>query len=508
MQYVKLKAAIFSCCCGLMLSAMLLTAGVQPSLWQKAHEELIRYTILEAEAMLNSGDCDFADCIIQWRRLTQIAPGLNHTELKARTELLRLLFVKRSLELIPRRPMLELEAWLNVQAEHIYFCDVECHSWMVKPEKFWDLHDEFHDTTVADDIAWAAATNPWGGGCEGSASCELDKWNSSMGKYIKLHPEGKYVFLALEKLVDICHGIQNGKLEPSIHDVSTAEILQKIIELVGSISGARKAGYCKQTQEILESTWDQIRKIRGRAEVRKSSSEKRPYILEDSLDGWLEDWFRARRYRDLNDYFFYWKELKKIIPGLGDELLAARAKLIRLLCIKQTLALLDRTNVRSKETDEWREEVKELTELGAVKSELFWELQEEHAHLPIADDIAWVAANNPDPTGDYGPDISTQLVKLDSTVIRYLGLFPEGKYVRVALSRIITFCRTWRGEDLVVSTPRDFIVEPYILDHNKGELERIHETLKRVLTVNENDRIARQAMAEFERTFKQDFIKK
>jgi len=127
---------------------------------------------------------------------------------------------------------------------------------------------------------------------------------------------------------------------------------------------------------------------------------------------------------------------------------------MRLLCLRRTVALLAGNTEDSRLSDAWREEVREFTTTGTVGSKFFWDLCEEYSHLPIADDIAWAAASHPNSIeGIFGPDVLDQLVKLDITLVLYLDKFPDGKYVRLALSSLISFFRRCRGEDPLVSAP-------------------------------------------------------
>ena len=501
-NFLSLRHALFFCGIFLIVFSTFLRADGWRTSGDGRPDELVRNTILEAEAMLNVGDSDFRDCVGRWRRLTQILPLLDDSELKARAKFLRLLWLKRSLESLPRRPVPELEAWLNTQADHIEYCGTECDSWIVNSAEFWALRKEFADLPVADDIAWAAATNRWDPGCEASAACELSAWDASMGEYVRLYPEGKYVSLALDRLADIGRGIQGGKL--STGGESLLPLLRKAIDVVNSTAGGHRHGYFERALESLESAQNAVHKYGGRAPSGQAAPARRPpRVLEDSLDGWMEDWFRPRRFLDLDDYLFVWRGLKAAIPGLEDDNLAAKAKFMRLLCLRRTLALLAGNTGDSRISSAWREEVREFIAAGTVGNKFFWDLCEEYSHLSVADDIAWAAASNPySNEGVLGPDVLDQLVKLDMTLVRYLDKFPDGKYARLALSSLISFFRRCRGEDPLVSPPHHFEETSYVLENRKRELGRIHETLKRVSGLNEADKTAGQALADFERTFK------
>jgi len=149
---------------------------------------------------------------------------------------------------------------------------------------------------IADDIAWAAATNRWDPGCEANAACELRAWDDSMGEYVRLHPEGKYVSLALDRLADIGRRILGSRL--STEGESLLPLLRKAIDVVHSIAVGHRPGYFERALESLESAQNAVRKSAGWAPSGRAASTRLPRVLEDSLDGWMEDWFLPRRFLD------------------------------------------------------------------------------------------------------------------------------------------------------------------------------------------------------------------
>jgi hypothetical protein len=71
-----------------------------------------------------------------------------------------------------------------------------------------------------------------------------------------------------------------------------------------------------------------------------------------------------------------------------------------------------------------------------VRSELFWALSKKYKTLPIADDIAWTAAQNMLP-GECEGFLTCYMYVLAETEVRYLKLFPNGKYSRRAVQSLI-----------------------------------------------------------------------
>lgn len=73
-----------------------------------------------------------------------------------------------------------------------------------------------------------------------------------------------------------------------------------------------------------------------------------------------------------------------------------------------------------------------------VRSELFWALREKYKTLPIAEEIAWAAAQNSIP-GECEGYVNCYLYLLRATEGEYLNFYPNGKYSRRALKNLTDF---------------------------------------------------------------------
>ena len=73
-----------------------------------------------------------------------------------------------------------------------------------------------------------------------------------------------------------------------------------------------------------------------------------------------------------------------------------------------------------------------------VRSELFWTLREKYKNAPIAEEIAWMAAQNSIP-GECEGYINCYLYLLRATEAEYLNFYPNGKYSREALKNLTDF---------------------------------------------------------------------
>lgn len=70
-----------------------------------------------------------------------------------------------------------------------------------------------------------------------------------------------------------------------------------------------------------------------------------------------------------------------------------------------------------------------------VRSEIIWDLQKKYATSPIAEDIAWLGAENPLP-GECEGYVNCYLFQLRESDARYLELYPNGKRTAESLKNI------------------------------------------------------------------------
>jgi len=89
-----------------------------------------------------------------------------------------------------------------------------------------------------------------------------------------------------------------------------------------------------------------------------------------------------------------------------------------------------------------------------VRSELFWDLRNRHSSLPIAEAIAWAAAQNPIP-GECEGYINCYMYLLTVTEGRYLSYYPNGKYSKQALKTIVDRLEPLAADDSQYDGPAD-----------------------------------------------------
>lgn len=85
-----------------------------------------------------------------------------------------------------------------------------------------------------------------------------------------------------------------------------------------------------------------------------------------------------------------------------------------------------------------------------VRSTRFWNLRKKYATLPIADKIAWTAAENNLP-GECEGFVNCYLGKIRMTHGEYLTLYPKGSYSRQAVKQIVEFLK-YMEEDVALPT--------------------------------------------------------
>ena len=144
--------------------------------------------------------------------------------------------------------------------------------------------------------------------------------------------------------------------------------------------------------------------------------------------------------------FAEWADLTRFLTAATTEIserrLLAELELARLLALQKAF---EKIPVEKLEQPEFQRFVKtyqanaaysEPSGLWLVTSDLLWSLQKKYADLPVAENIAWAAANLPIP-GECEDDDSCHMALLNMTLGRYLQLYPKGKHAVTALDKSI-----------------------------------------------------------------------
>ena len=75
--------------------------------------------------------------------------------------------------------------------------------WIVKSERFWELHNRYKNYKVGEKIAWYAAKNPLPGECEGYVVCHVNYLRQTNGEYLNFYPNGKHARQALKDITNL-----------------------------------------------------------------------------------------------------------------------------------------------------------------------------------------------------------------------------------------------------------------------------------------------------------------
>src|SRR5262249_1838133 len=183
--------------------------------------------------------------------------------------------------------------------------------------------------------------------------------------------------------------------------------------------------------------------------------------LEDGKEGWLFGSFtapfdarnKAAIYKQLaadrlkveNANFVDWADLSRFLTTAATEVSDKEAlawlELARLLAMRNAAAAMPIDNHNQPPLQPWLKanEANLIYSDPAgqwfVKAELFWNLHKKYSTLPIADQIAWEAANT-SLGGECEGYVPCHLSRLNVTSGRYLKLYPEGAHISEALDQM------------------------------------------------------------------------
>lgn len=136
--------------------------------------------------------------------------------------------------------------------------------------------------------------------------------------------------------------------------------------------------------------------------------------------------------------------LSRVIPEVTRQDAAAELELTRLLAIAKAAAAIP---IDKQEEPLYQSWVKaqgdnlvysEPAAQWFVLSDLFWKLQQKYKSLPVADQIAWQAANNLLP-GECEGFLDCNMYAYNRTLGRYLNLYPRGAHAEEALNNLVEF---------------------------------------------------------------------
>lgn len=136
--------------------------------------------------------------------------------------------------------------------------------------------------------------------------------------------------------------------------------------------------------------------------------------------------------------------LERVVPEAGRGNLVAELELMRLLALQKSLASIPVEKLEEPQYAAWVKAQEphivysEPAGQWFVRSELFWNLQQKYSARPVAERIAWEAAQNPLP-GECEGYLPCYLASYGMRHVRYLKLYPDGAHAAAAVDDIAQF---------------------------------------------------------------------
>lgn len=133
--------------------------------------------------------------------ITKIQPEVKGEKSAADLGLKRLLALSQALKAIPFDKDKEkpYKDFLKSAEKDVVYSE-PAGQYFVVSERFWALHKRYPNAANADDIAWAGASNPLPGECEGYVVCMLYVLRATEGEYLDQRPTGKNALTALKNI--------------------------------------------------------------------------------------------------------------------------------------------------------------------------------------------------------------------------------------------------------------------------------------------------------------------
>ena len=178
----------------------------------------------------------------------------------AELELARLQALGRSLANVPTEK-LEQEPYASWIREHepLIVYSEPAGQWLVRSELLWALREKYEDLSIAERIAWEAASTSLPGECEGYLPCYLYKETVTAGRYLQLYPRGGHVETALRRISELLGNVDqdlNKTDGPAVYEVpkeDRAEFQKTVAELRAQLAPVRHhlvAGLIKKLDEL------------------------------------------------------------------------------------------------------------------------------------------------------------------------------------------------------------------------------------------------------------------
>lgn len=166
-----------------------------------------------ADKYLQKKSTDFPTAVQIFEFLTRAAKETKSADLSLK----RLQMLRYALGSIPfdKKDENPYKNFTETNAEEIVYSEPSG-QWYIRAEKIWELHGEYKDKPLGEEIAWEAAQTNLPGECEGYINCYLYLLRVTDGEYLNFYPNGKYSRQALKNIT--------GYLEPIAADAKAKQV--------------------------------------------------------------------------------------------------------------------------------------------------------------------------------------------------------------------------------------------------------------------------------------------
>lgn len=150
-----------------------------------------------ADKYLQKKSIDFATAAQIFEFLTRAEKETKSADLSLK----RLQMLRAALGTVPFEKQAEnpYKNFIETNSEEVVYSE-PAGQWFIRAEKIWELHGEYKDKPIGEEIAWQAAQTNLPGECEGYINCYLYLLRVTDGEYLNFYPNGKYSRQALKNI--------------------------------------------------------------------------------------------------------------------------------------------------------------------------------------------------------------------------------------------------------------------------------------------------------------------
>lgn len=204
---------------------------------------------------------DFTTAAELYDFLTVAQREITEEKLLADLSFKRLLTLQTALKTVPRdksQENLYQNFFKNNEQEIVY--SEPAAEWLVRLEKFWQLHNKYKHLPISEEIAWQAANSPIAGECVGYINCYLYKIRTTFGEYLNFYPSGNHSKEALKTVSDflqpIAADVSDRKIYYAASDTSDRaefnRLLTELRTIISKVPQLEKAKTIQQINQIAE----------------------------------------------------------------------------------------------------------------------------------------------------------------------------------------------------------------------------------------------------------------